>query len=149
MMRFSTMSAVCILSGFMFIVVGCGKQVAPQTSPALPQTLSPAVSTTADPSAATHSLPAPSTAAGRPATAAGRPATAQEVALISDGTELYSPESDKLIQKSPTTPALVYGGRLYFFCCPTSMKRCEADPSLLQSAKSPNGYDLGKSTGTR
>jgi YHS domain-containing protein len=71
------------------------------------------------------------------------------VALVPDGTLLYSPDSGKPIQKNRATPALVYAGRLYFFCCPTSMQQCQVNPALLRNAKPPNGYDLGKLTGTR
>jgi YHS domain-containing protein len=78
-----------------------------------------------------------------------RPATPQEIALVPDGTLLYSPDSGKPIQKNSGTPALVYAGRLYFFCCPTSMQKCQADPSLLRNAKAPNGYDLGKLAASR
>ena len=75
---------------------------------------------------------------------APRPATAQEVALVPDGTQLVSPESGKPIRKNASTPALVFGGRLYFLCCAVCMQKCQADPRLLKDAKPPNGYDLRK-----
>jgi YHS domain-containing protein len=79
---------------------------------------------------------------------APKTATPQEVALVPDGTQLYSPDSGKPIQKNSSTPALVYDGRLYFFCCPTSMQQCQANPSLLRNARPPNGYDLRKLAGS-
>jgi YHS domain-containing protein len=77
-----------------------------------------------------------------------RLATAQEVALVPDGTQLVSPDSGKPILKNSSTPAWVYEGRLYFFCCPESRKKCMDDPRLLQNVRSPNGYDLSKLAGS-
>ena len=82
------------------------------------------------------------TGCGKPE--APRTPTPQEVALVPDGTQLISPDSGKPIKKNPGTPALVYDGRLYFFCCPVCMQKCQANLSLLRTAKPPNGYDLRK-----
>jgi hypothetical protein len=141
-MRFSTFALWCVIFTGVSIVGGCGRTQAPQAS-------GPQGASTPTPGTAVPSTPVPGPtplngpAVGQPAldptTMAGRLATAQEIALIPDGTELSSPESGKVIQKNAMTPALVYGGRLYFFCCSTSMERCQADPRLLQGAQPPNG----------
>jgi hypothetical protein len=123
MIRYPKMALVYLASGCLFGLLGCGKQEEPKT-----------------PAATTSSTAAPE------ATVA-RPATPEEVALVPNGTELYSPESGKPLQKTDLTPALVYNGRLYFLCCPVCMSNCQAKPSLLGVAKPPNGYDLRKLSG--
>ena len=124
MMRFQIITLVCLTSGCMVALVGCGKQEAPKT--AAPPTVSTTVPVAKD----------------------ARPATWEEIALVPDGTQLYSPESGKAIQKNSSTPALVCDGRLYFLCCVVTMQKCQANPSLLQDTKPPNGYDLRKLTGS-
>jgi protein-L-isoaspartate(D-aspartate) O-methyltransferase len=64
--------------------------------------------------------------------------------MVLDGTELVSPNSGKPIVKDANTPALMYKGRLYFFCCPVCMQKCAGDPSLLRTAKPPNGFRMGE-----
>jgi hypothetical protein len=110
--------AICL-----FTMAGCGDREEPRT--AVPQALTATI----------------------PAASSSRAATAQEIALVADGTQLYSPDSGKLVIKNARTPALVHGGRLYFFCCPTSMQQCQSNPSLLGNARPPNGYDLEKLRG--
>jgi hypothetical protein len=114
---------VWLIAMCLFTLVGCGKREESRTT--VPQAL-------------TSTIPASS----RP-----RAATAQEIALVADGTELYSPDSGKLVKKNARTPALVHGGRLYFFCCLVSMQQCQSNPSLLGNAKPPNGYDLERLRG--
>ena len=120
--RFGAIALAALAAGCIFAWVRWGREEAPKTAP--PQI----------------------TSAAAPGAAAPRQATPQEVALVPDGTQLYSPDSGKAIQKTPSTLALVHGGRLYFVCCPTTMRKCQADPSLLKDAKPPNGYDLSKLT---
>jgi hypothetical protein len=120
-MRFGAIALAALAAGCIFAWVRWGQEEAPKTPPQI-------------------------TSAAAPVAAAARQATPQEVALVPDGTQLYSPESGKPVRKSSGTPALVYGGRLYFLCCAVCMRKCQADPSLLKDAKPPNGYDLGKLT---
>jgi hypothetical protein len=131
MISIPTIALVCLASGSMFALVGCGKQEAAQTVP-----------TTAAPPPA--SVAAPAVSAPVLAAKVARAATAEEAALVPDGTQLVSPESKKTITKNAGTPALVYDGRLYFLCCAVCVQKCQVDPSLLQDAKPPNGYDLQK-----
>ena len=135
MIRIPTIALVCLASGSMFALVGCGKQEAAQTAP-----------TTAAPPPA--GVAAPALSAPVLVAKEARAATADEVALVPDGTKLYSPESRKLLWKTSSTPALVCDGRLYFLCCAACVQKCQANPSLLQDAEPPNGYDLRKPTGS-
>ena len=128
MIRIPTIALVCLASGSMFALVGCGKQEAAQTAP-----------TTAAPPAASTPVAVEKVA---------RPPTVAEVALVPDGTQLVSPESKKAITKNSGTPALVYDGRLYFLCCAICVQKCQANPRLLLDAEPPNGYDLRKATGS-
>ena len=122
MIRLPIIALICLASGCLYTLVGCGKKEAGGAAP-----------TTASPPVASMTAPV---------AAAPRLATPQEVTLVPDGTQLVSPESGKPIQKNASTPALVYSERLYFLCCALTMQKCQADPSLLQDAKAPNGYDL-------
>jgi hypothetical protein len=124
MMRFQRITLVCLAAGCLFALVGCGEQQGPKTaaSPAV----SPTVSAAKAPCAATR----------------------EEIALVPDGTQLVSPESGKTVLKNASTPALVHDGRLYFVCCDVCVQKCQADPSLLQGVKAPNGYDLRKLAGS-
>jgi hypothetical protein len=128
MIRIPRIALVCLASGSMFALVGCGKQEAAQTAP-----------TRASPSAASTTVAIEKVA---------RPPTVAEVALVPDGTQLVSPESKKAITKNSGTPALVYDGRLYFLCCAVCVQKCQANPRLLLDAEPPNGYDLQKLTGS-
>ena len=126
MTRPSNVVLTCLASASVIALASCSREEPPESKPSgIPSTAAPQ---------ATRAAPVMH----------GRPATAQEIALVPDGTLLYSPDSGKPIQKNARTPALVYGGRLYFFCCPTSMQMCQADPRMLQNAKHPNGYDLAR-----
>lgn len=129
MIRSPRIGLVCLASGCLFALVSCGKQEAPKT--------------TSPPTA-----PLPTASVTAPVAAAARLATPQEVALVPDGTQLVSPESGKVIQKNASTPALVHDGRLYFICCAVSLQKCLGNPSLLQDAKPPNGYELRKLAGS-
>ena len=135
MIRIQTIALVCLASGSMFALVGCGKQEAAQTAP-----------TTAAPPPA--GVAAPAGSASVLVAKEARAATAEEVALVPDRTKLYSPESRKLVWKTSSTPAMVYDGRLYFLCCAVCVQKCQANPSLLLEAEPPNGYDLRKLTGS-
>ena len=119
----------CLTVGCLVALAGCGKQEAPVTAP-------------------TPTAPPPAASVTAPATAGARLATPQEVALVPDGTQLVSAESGKPIQKSASTPALVYQGRLYFLCCAVCVQKCQANPKLLLDAKPPNGYELQKLGGS-
>jgi len=131
MKRIPTIALVCLASGGMFALAGCGKQEAAQTAP----------TTAASPPA---NVAAPAVSAPVLVAKVARPPTVKEVALVPDGTQLISPDSGKPVVKNASTPALVYDGRLYFLCCAICMQKCEANPSLLLDAKAPNGYELRK-----
>ena len=128
MIRIPTIALVCLASGSMFALVGCGKHEAAQTTP-----------TTAAPPAASTTVAVEKVA---------RPPTVAEVASVPEGTQLVSPESKKAITKNSGTPALVYDGRLYFLCCAVCVQKCQANPRLLLDTEPPNGYDLRKLTGS-
>ncbi len=71
-------------------------------------------------------------------------ATARQLALIEDGTEMYSPVSGKLIIKSSQTPAIVYKGRLFMFCCQVDMRKFAANPQqYVDEVIPPNGTSIG------
>ena len=71
------------------------------------------------------------------------PATPEQIALMADGTKMISPQSGKPIVKSAQTPALVYKGRLYFFCCKRTVAEFEKDPDkYVLDVLSPNGLDI-------
>jgi hypothetical protein len=127
MIRIPTIALVCLASGSMFALVGCGKQEAAQPA---------------------ASVAAPAVSAPVLVAKMARAATAEEAALVPDGTQLVSPESKKAITKNAGTSTLVYDGRLYFLCCDLCVRKCEANPSLLQDVKPPNGYDLRKLAGS-
>ena len=70
-------------------------------------------------------------------------ATDEQVALLPNGAELFSPVSGNRIAKSNQTPSVVYKDRLYFFCCQSHMRQFCADPErYVEAVKSPNGLDI-------
>ena len=70
-------------------------------------------------------------------------ATPEQIAMVSDGTVMVSPQSGKTIRKTDQTPALVYKGRLYFFSCEKSLAEFEKDPDRhALGVQSPNGMDI-------
>ena len=73
-----------------------------------------------------------------------RIATNEQRALVKDGTVMFSLVSGKRITKSFKTPALVYEGKLYFFCCDVDMRKFQANPDqYVNKARPPNGIDIG------
>ena len=131
MMHFSKIGLVCLASGSLLALVGCSKQEPAQTT-VLPPT----------------SVAAPALSTPVAVEKVARPPTVEEVAEVSDGTQLISPESGKPVVKQASTPVLVYDGRLYFFCCAVCVRKCEANPNLLKQARQPNGFELRKLSGS-
>lgn len=129
-MSVSRMSLICLTALCLLIAVGCGQKEPSNMAQSQMR------------NATIPIAPLPPIAEGV------RPATPEEISMVPDGTQIYSPDSGKPTVKNANTPALVYKGRLYFFCCPTCMMKCGSDPSLLKTAKPPNGYRLGE-TGKR
>ena len=126
MAYFTRLSVGCLIVCCVVVLVGCGREASPARE--------------RERTRSQTSLPTRS-----PSLAEGvRLATPEDIALVPDGTRVLSPDSGKPVVKRANTPALVYKGRLYLFCCPTSMMKCGIDPRVLQNATPPNGFELGE-----
>lgn len=58
-----------------------------------------------------------------------RSASPRELAKAKNGTEMISPVSGKTIVKANNTPALVWDGKLYMFCCDVDRQTFKDDPN--------------------
>lgn len=71
---------------------------------------------------------------------AARAATAAECRVVPNGTAMTSPISDKQISKQTNTPAALYDGKLYFFCCEVDRDKFLTQPAVFASGVlPPNG----------
>lgn len=69
--------------------------------------------------------------------------TNKQHAQVANGTEMISPVSSESVTKGSKTPAAVYKGRLYFFCCQAHMRKFRADPKkYVKDVIAPNGTDV-------
>ncbi len=55
-------------------------------------------------------------------------ATPRQLRLVKNGTQMVSPISGKTITKTSTTPAAVWDGKLYMFCCAVDRDKFKEDP---------------------
>jgi YHS domain-containing protein len=145
MVRFPAQTLAFLASVCMLTSAGCGKPAATKApTPRGPEATASAVAgpRPEGPQNAPEVDLARQSGATAPSAAVPRLATPDEVAKVPDGTKMISPESGKPVTKSPSTPALVYRGRLYFFCCAVCLRKCQADPRYLDDARPPNGHPL-------
>ena len=78
-------------------------------------------------------------------TATARTATPAECRVVQNGTVMTSPISEKPITKQTNTPAALYDGKLFFFCCEVDRDKFLAQPSMYASGVlPPNGRVLEK-----
>jgi len=92
-MSVSTKVSICLMAVSMLLSVGCGQKEPPDMDQSPTRNVSVPV--------------APS----QPFAAGVRPATPEEISMVPDGTQLYSPDSGKPTIKNANTPALVCKGR--------------------------------------
>jgi YHS domain-containing protein len=76
-------------------------------------------------------------------TTTARAATAAECRVVKNGTPMTSPISGKAITKQTNTPAALYDGKLFFFCCEVDRDKFVTQPSVFASGVlPPNGRVL-------
>lgn len=67
----------------------------------------------------------------------------QQHRLVEDGTKMISPVTGESVTKRQKTPAAVYKGKIYYFCCNADMRKFAADPDrYIKDVKAPNGKDV-------
>ncbi|MEZ4649480.1 MAG: hypothetical protein R3E97_12000 [Candidatus Eisenbacteria bacterium] len=74
---------------------------------------------------------------------AARAATPAECRVVKNGTEMTSPISGKPIVKQATTPAAIWDGKLFFFCCEVDRDKFVSQPkTYVDTVLPPNGRIL-------
>ena len=69
-----------------------------------------------------------------------RAATAAECRVVKNGIQMTSPISGKPIVKQTTTPAAIWDGKLYFFCCEVDRDKFVDQPKMYaDTVLPPNG----------
>lgn len=81
------------------------------------------------------------TACGCSGDGEARAATPAECRVVANGTTMISPISGKTITKQTTTPAALYKGRLFFFCCDMDRDAFLQQPGThAEGVLPPNGW---------